>query len=47
MQTVLAEKGHPQPPISVVTDNIEANIIVSGISEQKISREIDMIFYWV
>ena len=38
---------HPQPPISVATDNTAENHIVNEKSKQKRSRVIDIIFYWV
>ena len=38
---------HQEPPTPVATENTEANSIVNGTAKQKISREIDMIFYWV
>ena len=47
MQTNLAEMGHPQTPTPVVTVNKEANRIMNGTANQKISRAIDMRFYWV
>ena len=47
MRTALAEMGHLQPPTPVATDNTAANIIVNKMTKQKISRAIDMIFYWV
>ena len=37
---------NPQPPTPVETDNTAENSIVSGMAK-KISRVIDMIFYWV
>ena len=39
--------GHSQPPTPVPTDNIASNRILNGTAKQKISRAIDMIFYWV
>ena len=47
MRTALAEMGHLQPPTLAATDNTTANIILNGMAKQKISRAIDMIFYWV
>ena len=47
MRTTLAEMGHQPPPTSVATNNKAAKSIVNGMSKQKISRAIDMIFYWV
>ena len=47
MRRSLAEMYHPQPPTHVATDNTAANRIISGTEKQKISRAIDMKFYWV
>ena len=47
MRTALSEMGHLQPPTLVATENTAANSIVNGTAKQKISRAIDMIFYWV
>ena len=47
MRTDLAEMVHQQPPTPVVTDNTAANSIVNRTSKQKISKAIDMKFYWV
>ena len=46
MQASLAEMGHSQPPTPVATENIASNIIINRTAQQKISRAIDMIFYW-
>ena len=46
-RTALAEMGHQQPPTPVATYNTAENSIVNGTEKQKISRAIDMIFYWV
>ena len=43
----LEEMGHQRPPAPVATDNTAANSIVNGTTKQKISRAIDMRFYWV
>ena len=47
MRTALADMGHLQPPTPVTMDNTLANSIFKGAEKQKISRAIDMIFYWV
>ena len=47
MMTSLAEMGCPQQPTPVATYNTMANSIVNIIAKQKISRAIDMRFYWV
>ena len=39
--------GHLQPPKPVTTYNKASNSIVRGTAKQKISRSIDMRFYWV
>ena len=46
-RTALADMGHLQPPTPVAMDNTAANSIVNGTEKQKISRAIDMRFYWV
>ena len=46
-RTALSEMGHQKPPTPVATDNAAANITVNGAEKQKISKAIDMIFYWV
>ena len=45
--TALSETGHPQPPTVVATDNLATHSIVNDTTKQKISRAIDMRFYWV
>ena len=47
MRTALSYMGHQQPPTPVVTDNTSTNGIFNVTAKQKISRAIDMIFYWV
>ena len=47
MQTALAEMGHSQPPTPLATDDTEANSIINGTAKQKISRAINMRFYWI
>ena len=39
--------GRQQSPTLVATDNTVTSIIVDRTTKQKISRAIDMIFYWV
>ena len=47
MRTSLADMGYQQPPTPVATYNTAANSIVNGMAKQKISRAINMRFYWV
>ena len=47
MRTALAEMGHLQPTTPVAMENTETSCIVNGMAKQKISRSIDMRFYWV
>ena len=42
----LLEMGHSQRPTLVITAITATNSIVNGIAKQKISRAIDMRFYW-
>ena len=46
-RTALAETGRQQPPKTAAKDNIASNSIVNVTAKQKISRAIDIIFYWV
>ena len=46
MRTDLAEIRHPGPPTPVASEIIAENNIINGTTKQKISRAIDMIFYW-
>ena len=41
--------GHSQPPapVAMAMDKIAANSTMNGTVKQKISRSIDMRFYWV
>ena len=39
--------GHSRPPTSGATDNTAASRIVTRTAKQKISRAIDMRFYWI
>ena len=47
MRAALADMVHLQTPKPVATDNIVAKRIVNGTAKQKMSRAIDMRFYWV
>jgi len=46
-RTALEELGHTQPPTPIVTDNLTAKGIANGDIRQKISKAIDMRFYWI
>ena len=39
--------GNQKPPTPTAKENTAANTIVNGTEKQKISRAINMIFYWV
>jgi hypothetical protein len=43
----LEELGHPQPPTPIVTDNSTAAGIANDTVKQKLSKAIDMHFYWI
>ena len=47
MRKSLTGMGHQQPPTPVAMNNTVAHSIVNGTAKQKISRGIDMRFYWV
>ena len=47
IQVTLAELGHPQPPTPVTTDNSTATGIVNDTVKQKLSKAIDMRYYWI
>ena len=43
----LSEIGHPQPPTPMEVDNETAIGFLKSKMKQKMSKAIDMIFYWV
>ena len=47
IRTSLQELGHPQPPTPIRVDNSTAEGFANGTIEQKISKAIDMRFYWI
>jgi hypothetical protein len=47
IRTMLEERGHPQPPTPLQTDNSTAAGISNATVKQKQSKAIDMHFYWV
>jgi hypothetical protein len=46
-RTTLAEMGHNQDATDLKTDNTTADGIINNIVQQKCSKAMDMIFYWV
>jgi hypothetical protein len=46
-RTALVEMGHPQPAISIQTDNACAAGITNETVKQQHSKAIDMRFYWI
>ena len=47
IHTILNELGHPQPPMSMQTDNNCTARITNDTTNQKYSKAIDMRFYWI
>jgi hypothetical protein len=47
LRVMLEEMGHPQPPTPIQTDNSTAYGILNNKVNQKISKAMDMRFYWV
>ena len=47
IQQTLEEMGHPQGPTSLQFDNMVAEGITSDTVKQKMSKAMDMRFYWV
>ena len=43
----LVEMGHPQPPTKIETDNSTAVGIVNKTTKHKMSKAMDMKFYWL
>jgi hypothetical protein len=46
-RTTLSEMGHKQDAINLKTDNTTADGIINNTVQQKRSKAMDMIFYWV
>jgi hypothetical protein len=46
-RTTLAEMGHNQDITELKTDNTTADGIINNTVQQKLSKAIDMRFYWV
>jgi hypothetical protein len=46
-RTTLAEMGHNQDAIELKTENTTADGIINNIFQQKRSKSMDMILYWV
>jgi hypothetical protein len=46
-RTTLAEIGHNQDDTELKTDNTTADSIINNTVQQKLSKAMDMIFYWV
>jgi hypothetical protein len=47
LRTTLQEVGHPQPPITMETDNTTATGYSNGKIKQKRTKAMDMHFYWI
>jgi hypothetical protein len=43
----LEELGHPQPPTPMETDNTTATGYSNGTIKQKLTKAMDMRFYWI
>ena len=47
MRTLLLELGHPQPATPIQVDRSTANGFANNTIKQKLSKAIDMRFYWI
>ena len=47
IRTSSQELGHPQPPTPIRVDKYTAEGFANGAIKQKISKAIDMRFYWI
>jgi hypothetical protein len=47
LRTTLEELGHPQPPTPMETDNTTATGYSNGTMKQKLTKAMDMRFYWI
>jgi hypothetical protein len=47
LRTTLHDMGHPQPPTPIQTDNSCAAGIANGTAKQRLSKLINMRFYWI
>jgi hypothetical protein len=47
IRATLEELGHKQPATTIITDNSTASGIVNDTVKQKLSKAMDMHFYWV
>jgi hypothetical protein len=47
LRICLQEMGHPQPATIIVTENSTATGIANDTVKQKLSKAIDMRFYWI
>jgi hypothetical protein len=45
--TTLEDLGHPQPPTPMETDNTTATGYSNGTIKQKLTKAMDMRFYWI
>jgi hypothetical protein len=45
--TALEELGHPQPPTPMETDKTTATGYINGTIKQKLTKAMDMRFYWI
>ena len=47
LRTTLIEMGHPQQATEIITDNSTEDGVMRGTIEQKRTKAMDMLFYWV
>jgi hypothetical protein len=47
LRTTLGELGHPHPPTPMETDNTTATGYSNGTIKQKLTKAMDMHFYWI
>jgi hypothetical protein len=47
LRTTLEELGNPHPPTPMETDNTTATVYSNGTMKQKLTKAMDMRFYWI
>ena len=47
LRTTLTDMRHPQQSTEIITDNSKEGVIMKGTIKQKLTKTMDMHFYWV
>jgi hypothetical protein len=47
LRNTLIELGHPHPPMPIQTNNSTAAGFANNTIKQKLSKAMDMFFYWI